>query len=235
MNTPLRIFVLLSVLFCSAAVAQTNPDGSLKPLVGQWIGQLKPVEAVSLTIVFRFEAGKDGTIAGFLDVPDQGAKGLPVTEIKLADGQANFKVAVGTIEYAGKLSGNRISGVWKQNAQEWKLELVKGTYEPPATAVTIPAETMKKLLGRWTGKVGPLTVVWRFERNASGKYAVFLDSPDQGAKDIPVSKAAMIDGRLVLTVASVSGEYIGSLSGNEINGVWTQGGMPTPLNLTRGK
>jgi hypothetical protein len=51
----------------------------MKKLLGQWVGKLQAPNA-PLTVVLRFENTKDGTFAAFMDSPDQGAKGLLISE-----------------------------------------------------------------------------------------------------------------------------------------------------------
>ena len=92
---------------------------------------------------------------------------------------------------------------------------------------------MQQLLGRWTGKIANLTIVLRFEKNAAGKFAVLMDSPDQKAMGIPVSSATLTKDKPLLKVAAIFGEYNATLNGNKIDGTWTQGGKPTPLVLTK--
>ncbi len=212
----------------------TKPDqASTKPLLGEWVGKLKVTEDLSYNIVFRYETTKNGKYAAFLDSPDQGAKGIPVTDVLLEGKQVSFKVPAIQGEYAGEFSGKSITGSWKQPGFEGALDLAKGKFQAPVAKIEISAEDMKELLGKWVGKVGPLTLVVRFEQNAAGKNAIFIDSPDQGASGIPVSEAALVDDTLSLTVAAVGGKYSGKLSGNKIDGAWTQLGKDTPLLLTK--
>jgi hypothetical protein len=97
--------------------------------------------------------------------------------------------------------------------------------------VDIPAETMKKLLGRWNGKISVLSVVFRFERNARGKDVILIDIPEQSVKGMPVLKASLVDGNLLLKVAGA--EYRGKLSDNKIDGVFKSQGQDIPLPLTK--
>ena len=205
---------------------------TLKPLVGEWFGKLKVTEAMVFTVVFRFENTKDGKFAAFMDIPEQGAKGVPVTGVVLEGDQVSLKIPNGG-EYTGKLKDNALSGTLKQGGMEFPLNMTKGKYVPPPSAIEISAENMKQLLGRWSGKIGPLTVVLRFERNADGKFAILFDSPDQKAIGLPVNKATLIDGTLSLKIAGGVADYTGKLSGNKIDGTWKQAGKDTPLSLTK--
>ncbi len=214
---------------------QAPTAASLKPLQGSWVGKASPAPNVTLTVVLRFQTSKEGKFTGFLDIPDQGAKDLPLTDIVLEKGQVSFKIPAVKGDYTGKLSASGITGSVKQagQAQETKLDLVKGTYVPPPPVVNIPPEAVKQLLGRWTGQVANIPIVIRFEKSAAGKIVVLMDSPTQNAKDIPASSTTFADGKLSMKVARVFGEYVGTLNGNKIDGTWTQGGNKLPLALTK--
>jgi hypothetical protein len=216
---------------------QAPTANSLKPLLGSWVGKLKANETTTLTIVLRFEMNKEGKFVGLLDVPDQGAKDLAVTDIALNGSDVTFKIPVGKANYVGKLSGATITGGIKQGGQDTKIDFARGKYTPPPPDIKISAEDMKQLLGRWSGKLKindtiSLTFVIRFEQPEPGKNAIFLDSPDQKAKDIPVTSASMTDGKLIIKVAAVMGEYSATLSGNKLDGTWKQPQMPQPIPLT---
>jgi hypothetical protein len=214
---------------------QAPTTASLKPLEGSWVGKVSPDPSVTLTVVVRFQTNKEGKFSGFVDIPDQGAKDLPIADIVLEKGQVSFKLPFAKGDYTGKLSATGITGSVKQFGQdkELKLDLVKGTYAPPPPVVNIPSESAKLLLGHWKGQVANIPIVFRFEQDARGKIVVLLDSPTQKAKDIPVSSTTFADGKLTLKVARVVGDYVGTLNGETINGTWTQGGKPLPLVLTK--
>jgi serine-type D-Ala-D-Ala carboxypeptidase/endopeptidase len=229
MKTIVVLFLLSSLLFCGNAVAQTDQ----KLLLGEWVGKIQPAADISINVVFRYELDKDGKYVAFLDSPDQGAKGIPIADLVFDGKQLSFKVPAVQAEYSGQLAGESISGTFKQLGRETALNFTKGKFVAAANQLDIPAEAMNTLLGRWTGKIGPLSIVFRFEQNAEGKPTIFLDSPDQGASGIPITKASLKDNTLSLGVPAIGGEFSGKLSGNIIDGTWTQMGNRTPLILTK--
>ncbi len=88
-----------------------------KGLTGHWQGSLRPSTApVELRVVLHVSAGKDGALSATLDSLDQGANGIPVSSIALADGVARLEIAAIKASYEGKLSsdGSEITGTWKQ-------------------------------------------------------------------------------------------------------------------------
>lgn len=115
---------LLFILCIGFAVAGAEgQDDSI--LLGTWQGSLK-VGAVSLRIAFNVSM-KDGALSATMDSPDQGARGIPVSKIALADSIVTFEVKTISGSYAGKLSadGSRIEGNWKQGGRGFPLTLNK--------------------------------------------------------------------------------------------------------------
>lgn len=71
--------------------------------------------------------------------------------------------------------------------------------------------------------------VTKTETGYSGK----LDSPDQGAKDIPATKVEFINGTFVFDVKNLGVSYTGLLKNDTVDGTFKQGGFSTSLVLTR--
>jgi hypothetical protein len=61
-------------------------------LLGAWNGKLT-IPGGSLTVVLRFEMTEKGDFAGFLDSPDQGGYGIPVTDMEMK----KFRILKGNI------------------------------------------------------------------------------------------------------------------------------------------
>ena len=93
------------------------------------------------------------------------------------------------------------------------------------------------ITGKWNGilKVQgtQLRLVINISQSDSG-YKSTLDSPDQGAKDIPVSQTSFEDSILKFEVSSLGVSYSGTLN-NEgvINGTFNQNGQSMPLNFSK--
>jgi fermentation-respiration switch protein FrsA (DUF1100 family) len=90
--------------------------------------------------------------------------------------------------------------------------------------------------GSWNGTLhaggAKLRLVFHIEEN-NGACAATMDSPDQGAKGIPVT-AVTVDGNAVtLKISSLAMTYTGTLAGDTITGTFTQGGFRTALNIGR--
>lgn len=96
----------------------------------------------------------------------------------------------------------------------------------------------QNITGQWNGilKVQgtQLRIVFNISKTENG-YVSTMDSPDQGAKGIPVSSTSFENSTLKLAVTNLKIEYEGILGENNvIVGNFKQAGMSFPLNLSKG-
>jgi fermentation-respiration switch protein FrsA (DUF1100 family) len=98
------------------------------------------------------------------------------------------------------------------------------------------------IVGSWTGTIeipqtgASLRIVFHIAPSEEGGFSATMDSPDQGATDIPVSQVAIRGDSVRLEVTAVGGTYAGAKTGaDEIEGVWRQQGLTVPLSLERGE
>jgi hypothetical protein len=96
----------------------------------------------------------------------------------------------------------------------------------------------KNITGSWLGNLSAngmeLRVVFNLKLVAKDSLTFTLDSPDQGAKDIPGGRVTLDMKKLVLLAPSINGEYNGTVtSDSTIDGTWTQNGGTLPLNLKK--
>jgi uncharacterized protein (TIGR03435 family) len=97
----------------------------------------------------------------------------------------------------------------------------------------------QNIVGTWQGTLkGPqqdLRIVVKISTTEADKLSAVLYSIDQRTPAIPASTFTRDGSAVKMTVAALNGTYEGKVSGdgNSINGTWTQGGPPAPLNLAR--
>lgn len=108
-----------------------------------------------------------------------------------------------------------------------------------ASKSQIDQDEKKGIEGIWQGvlKISgiELRIIFKINKHDNDSLSATLDSPDQGAKDIPVSEVIFENDSLRLEVKVVNGNYKGFLKtdGLAIEGTWSQGGMSLPLDLER--
>lgn len=101
----------------------------------------------------------------------------------------------------------------------------------PAQATTPAGD----LAGTWEGPLAvggqSIRIVFRIRPDGTA----VMDSPDQGARDIPVETPTVEGGVVRLTVPALGGRFEGRRSddGAVLTGVLSQGGVTLPLVLTR--
>ncbi len=95
------------------------------------------------------------------------------------------------------------------------------------------------IVGMWQGALNvggiKLRIVFHVTKTDSNTLAATMDSPDQGATGIPVSKVTVSGDSVAFTVAVAGGSFEGRISGdkNSIDGKWKQNGAVLPLALNR--
>ena len=106
-----KILVALTLTFiATAALAQT----------GTWSGKLD-VSGTTLSLVFHI-----GDSTATLDVPDQGAKQIPVSVKRSAFGSVELGIPSINASYKGLWTGKLITGTYTQNGMSFPLPLTPG-------------------------------------------------------------------------------------------------------------
>ena len=96
--------------------------------------------------------------------------------------------------------------------------------------------TAQDIIGKWNGVLKvqgtQLRLVFNVTKSENGPTST-MDSPDQGANGIPVTKTTFENSKIKFEVANARIEYDGELDGDEITGTFKQGGQVFPMNLSR--
>lgn len=107
-----------------------------------------------------------------------------------------------------------------------------------ATAQQVTEEN--QLTGTWNGALSisgtKLRLVFHIKSEADGTLAATMDSPDQGARGIPVQSVKMIQDSIFLSIPAIGGSYKGKLTGpDKITGVLKQGAQSMDIPLVKGE
>jgi uncharacterized protein len=94
------------------------------------------------------------------------------------------------------------------------------------------------LPGSWLGTISTngieLRLVFNFKLNEKDSLIATADSPDQGAKNIPLGSVILEDKKLTIKAPTLMGEYNGTITGDStIEGTWKQRGAIIPVNLKK--
>ncbi len=110
-----KLIILLSITLISLSNFGQN-------IAGSWMGVLK-VQGMELKIVFNIE-NSDNKLSATMDSPDQGAKGIPVSNITFIDNKLKIEIDKANITYEGTYqSRDSIIGTFNQRGLSLPLNL----------------------------------------------------------------------------------------------------------------
>ena len=216
---------------------------SASDLQGFWEGTLS-VGHVTARLVLKVHKAPDGTYTATMDSIDESARDIPVNTITLSNRTVQFQLASLRARYEGALNARatEMAGEWRNGRTKVPVTF-KRTKAPPTIPAPLPPSAYAKregspLQGVWkaTLELGiPLRLVVRISETSPGKLIGTMDSPDQGARNIPLTTAEYSKPTARFDITSIDGHFEGTLKddGSEIEGTWTQAGNSTACLLTR--
>ncbi len=227
---PLVLRLLGPFLVSTPLLAGEDPAG----FVGRWRGDLDAGGLPIPTVLHL--ALEDGVLGGTVDSPAQNVFGLEITDVTFAeDGTATVSIGAVGARYVARLEDGALVGTWSQRGVELPLVCAR---EEVADDARVPGQ--ERFVGSWEGRldVGAQSLRLRFhvKEDAAGRLVGTMDSPDQGARDVPLTRvAAQPEGRLDVELSSAGLRFSGALEegGARCAGELRQGGLEFPLVLSR--
>lgn len=106
-------------------------------------------------------------------------------------------------------------------------------------AIAQQTTRQERVVGVWNGAINigstKLRLVFNISAKPDGALSATMDSPDQGAKDIPVQSVRLVQDSIFLAIPAIGGSYAGKLTGTEkMEGVLKQGAQAMPITFTQG-
>ncbi|PSR03093.1 MAG: hypothetical protein BRD47_01480 [Bacteroidetes bacterium QS_8_68_28] len=136
-STAFRVAALLAALFSSVALPAAHAQEPPPAPEGPWHGTIE-VGGQQLTAIFRLKRGKDGALTATMDVPQQNASGIPVSNARATADSLRLVVgAIGGVFEGARTRSGSIDGTWKQNGVTVPLVLERGA--PESSDTTAPA------------------------------------------------------------------------------------------------
>src|SRR2546423_515431 len=102
-----------------------------------------------------------------------------------------------------------------------------------------PTDSSPSVIGTWEGTLdagaAKLRLVLHIDGAKDGALVARLDSPDQGATDLPIDFLSVADNTLHFEMKSLGAIYEGKLEsdGAQLTGEFRQGGQALPLTFKR--
>lgn len=106
------------------------------------------------------------------------------------------------------------------------------------SAISQQTTDKKSVTGSWLGSLSTngitLRLVYNIKLNDKDSLVASMDSPDQGAKNIPMGQVILKDHNLIIKAPLLAGEYNGTVTGDStIDGIWTQRGVKYDIDLKK--
>jgi pimeloyl-ACP methyl ester carboxylesterase len=108
-----------------------------------------------------------------------------------------------------------------------------------ATSAPLLAQGTGRFAAIWVGTLDAggtkLRIVFNVSTATDGSLGATMDSPDQGAKGIPVTTVTAHGDSLQIEMKNIAGVYDGKMEPGDsvLTGMWSQGGMSFPLVLKK--
>lgn len=119
-------------VICSPAPAQEPDPGSLGSIEGKWAGAVAlPGEEFRFSVTFE---QAEGVLSATMDIPAQGAMGLPLTAVSYVDGRVHFEFdgeIRGLAVWDGAHVGDTIEGEFKQGDLTATFSVSRADAGPP--------------------------------------------------------------------------------------------------------
>lgn len=183
--------MIFSFVFVLLGMTSTNAQ-----LKGDWKGTLS-VQGVSLELIFHISEVESGYEAT-MDVPMQGASGIPVSEVLFVENQLTLSIEQAGIKFIGTKEGAKIGGTYSQGGMELPLVLEKTVVTKPGdTTLVSTHEDIQKLIaldqGNFAYKVEdyfarPITSA--FQLSPNGKYISFREKDEKNKRHVMVKEVA---------------------------------------------
>lgn len=165
-------------------------------ITGDWKGNLS-VQGTTLELIFHI-SNNDGVYTSTMDVPAQGAAGIPVQKTEFINNELKINVPAAQINFSGQLSGDSIAGDFEQMGMKLPLTLKKTTIKLPGnTALVSSDEKLKEIMesdnGNYKYKVSDYFArpkASSFQLSPSGKYMSYLEKDDKNKNHVYVKEIA---------------------------------------------
>jgi len=182
---------LLTMLFVLLGMTTTKAQ-----VAGDWKGELE-AQGTKLEMIFHISE-KEGNLSATLDIPAQGASGLPMSTVKFENNKLSLTMDQAGLAYEGELKGEQIEGKFKQGGMEFPLNLAKTKITKPGDLSLVSseaelAELIKLGNGNYQYKVEDYFAKPKssgFALSPNGKYISYREKDANNKRHVMVKEVA---------------------------------------------
>lgn len=243
MNLKLAVFCVL------VGAAGTECFGAAEApafdLVGNW-GSTIDLGKFKLRLVVKVTRSPEGKLSGKIDIPDQGARDIPVSAMLSNFPDVRWEIdPFDNTAFNGKIStdGKEIAGEFAEGPGGRPLPVTfkRVTVVPETERVyTFQPGEPRDVRGYWLGFVegergATNRVGLKIGRAPDGSFGVLMDMLDRGATDVSASTTTATNTglRCEWQLFQVKLETSLQRDGNELTGTWEERGKTAPVTFAR--
>lgn len=165
-------------------------------IAGDWKGSID-VMGQKLELIFHIEE-ENGKISATLDVPAQGATGLPLDKAEFSNPDVELAFTQAGLSYKGKLNDQTIEGSFTQSGMDFPLTLIKTVIEKPGD-LSLPSSDaeIQKLIDMDKGAYKYSVADYfqkpkssRFQLSPNGKYLSYMEKDANDKNHVYVKEVA---------------------------------------------
>lgn len=205
-----------------------------EPILGRWEGTTS-VMGTELDFQLDFKEA-NGALTATIDIPAQGARAVPLTNVRWDGTQAHVELPAGPglAVWEGTLKDGRLQGKFTQGGAEGTFTMSRPNNRPKAP----PAAHLLPIIGKWEGAaaLGGTEIPFSVEFSADGaNLSATWDCPQQGAFGIKLKNVRFAVPQVHFELAGGAGLAIweGDLKDGLIEGKWSQAGGTGAFHLNR--
>ena len=182
-------------VLCAIMLAMTVTTKA-QNFVGDWKGAIS-IQGMSLEMIFHISE-EGGAYASTLDVPMQGASGIPMDKTEVNGDELTILANALQAKFTGKIAGEEISGNFEQMGMTLPLVLQKFESKLPGNPALVTSdEDLKKMgdLDKGTYKYSVADYFARpkansFQLSPNGKYLSYFEKDDNNKNHVYVKEIA---------------------------------------------
>lgn len=183
MNTLIKaLIVILTFLFIQDVFAQE--------LEGSYAGTLD-AQGIQIDLIYNFN-NENNKLTATMDVPAQGATGIPMDDVSLEGNQVAISCAKLKMSFIGIFEKNSIKGSYTQMGKDYPLELKATVKTKPGNTDLPTSEADLAALAAKEDGVFKYSVAdyfktpaaYSFKLSPDGKYLSYMKRRDSGARDL---------------------------------------------------
>lgn len=220
-------------------------ETSTSDVRGFWKGVVEPIPEMEVEFIMKIGMSDKGELGGSVDIPAQGATGLPVKSVSVQDTNVSVKLNLAQMGFSGTFGekGTQMEGEWGGPGGKIPIRFVRfdpnaDEHEEVELSFDSPSDK-PDLRGHWEGVLevqgARLRLVLHIGATPGGEFHGTLDSPDQGATGIPIHSVQFDPPEAFMDWKALAAKFNGKLSedGASLEGKFIQLGNEMDMSFKR--